>query len=126
MSLFAEDENETKHLQAMEGAEARLRLFQIDLLDYGSIVPAVHGCAGVFHLASPCIVDEVQDPEVLFLVSRTTISVRKIKSLSLIWHLKFGQILISVLYVIVSVSYIYLDSVRFPEATSGPGDQGNY
>ncbi|KAB1202252.1 Cinnamoyl-CoA reductase 1 [Morella rubra] len=57
------DENETKHLQAMEGAEARLRLFQIDLLDYGSIVPAVHGCAGVFHLASPCIVDEVQDPE---------------------------------------------------------------
>lgn len=62
---FAEDESETKHLEALEGAETRLRLFQIDLLNYGSILTAVSGCAGVFHLASPCIVDEVQDPEVL-------------------------------------------------------------
>lgn len=57
------DEKETKHLQALEGAESRLRLFQIDLLDYDSIVAAVDGATGVFHLASPCIVDEVKDPE---------------------------------------------------------------
>ncbi|XP_054798510.1 cinnamoyl-CoA reductase CAD2-like [Prosopis cineraria] len=57
------DNSETKHLEAFEGAEARLRLFQIDLLDYNSIVAAVAGCAGVFHLASPCIVDRVQDPQ---------------------------------------------------------------
>ncbi|KAH7837659.1 hypothetical protein Vadar_016415 [Vaccinium darrowii] len=57
------DEKETKHLQALEGAESRLRLFQIDLLDYDSIVAAVNGTTGVFHLASPCIVDEVKDPE---------------------------------------------------------------
>ncbi|EYU18819.1 hypothetical protein ABFS82_04G195500 [Erythranthe guttata] len=57
------DERETKHLKAMEGAESRLRLFQMDLLNYGSIVAAVAGSAGVFHLASPCIVDEVRDPE---------------------------------------------------------------
>lgn len=57
------DEKETKHLQALEGAESRLRLFQIDLLDYDSIVAAVDGTTGVFHLASPCIVDEVKDPE---------------------------------------------------------------
>ncbi|KAL6508781.1 hypothetical protein OROHE_021340 [Orobanche hederae] len=57
------DEKETKHLQAMEGAPSRLRLFQMDLLHYDSIVAAVTGVAGVFHVASPCIVDEVRDPE---------------------------------------------------------------
>ncbi|THF94146.1 hypothetical protein TEA_022972 [Camellia sinensis var. sinensis] len=57
------DEKETKHLEALEGAESRLRLFQIDLLDYDSIVAAVTGSSGVFHLASPCIIDQVKDPE---------------------------------------------------------------
>ncbi|KAL7264239.1 hypothetical protein ACSBR1_002236 [Camellia fascicularis] len=57
------DEKETKHLQALEGAESRLRLFQMDLLRYDSILAAVHGVAGVFHLASPVIVDQVQDLE---------------------------------------------------------------
>nr|GMC52450.1 cinnamoyl-CoA reductase 1 [Ipomoea batatas] len=57
------DEKETKHLEAMEGAESRLRLFQIDLLDYNSILTAITGATGVFHLASPCIVDDVRDPE---------------------------------------------------------------
>ncbi|KAF5744482.1 putative cinnamoyl-CoA reductase [Tripterygium wilfordii] len=61
------DEKETKHLEALGGAESgRLRLFQIDLLDYLSITSAVKGCAGVFHLASPCIVDrkELLDPAI--------------------------------------------------------------
>ncbi|KAM3691496.1 hypothetical protein ACJW30_08G019400 [Castanea mollissima] len=60
------DENETKHLEGLEGGgevETRLCLFQIDLLDYPSILRAVSGCAGVFHLASPCIVDQVLDPQ---------------------------------------------------------------
>jgi nucleoside-diphosphate-sugar epimerase len=57
------DDKETKHLRNLEGAELRLRLFRIDLLDYDSIVGAVTGCSGVFHLASPCIVDQVPDPE---------------------------------------------------------------
>ncbi|KAF7833796.1 cinnamoyl-CoA reductase 1 [Senna tora] len=57
------DDTETKHLEALEGAGTRLRLFQIDLLDYDSIVAAVNGCVGVFHLASPCIVDKVLDPQ---------------------------------------------------------------
>ncbi|XP_065847762.1 phenylacetaldehyde reductase [Euphorbia lathyris] len=57
------DEKETKHLLALEGAESRLRLYQIDLLNYGSILASVNGCAGVFHLASPCIVDKVHDPQ---------------------------------------------------------------
>ncbi|CAM8915845.1 unnamed protein product [Rhodiola kirilowii] len=58
-----DDEKETKHLQLLEGAESRLRLFQIDLLNYDSIVAAIRGCHGVFHVASPCIVDQVKDPK---------------------------------------------------------------
>lgn len=58
-----QDEKETKHLQALEGAATRLHLFQMDLLQYDSVSAAIAGCSGVFHLASPCIVDEVQDPQ---------------------------------------------------------------
>ncbi|KAH6766285.1 Rossmann-fold superfamily protein [Perilla frutescens var. hirtella] len=57
------DERETKHLEAIEGADSRLSLFQIDLLDYDSIAAAVSGAAGVFHLASPCVIDRVHDPQ---------------------------------------------------------------
>lgn len=60
-----DDENETKHLQALEEHKSQhLRLFQIDLLDYDSIVKAITGVTGVFHLASPCTVDRIHDPEV--------------------------------------------------------------
>lgn len=58
-----DDEKETIHLRELAGAESHLNLFQIDLLDYGSILTAISGSSGVFHLASPCIVDQVQDPE---------------------------------------------------------------
>nr|AIA24415.1 cinnamoyl-CoA reductase 1 [Sinopodophyllum hexandrum] len=57
------DEKETKHLEALEGAETNLRLFQIDLLNYDSLLAAIHGSVGVFHVASPCIVDRVHDPQ---------------------------------------------------------------
>lgn len=57
------DEDETKHLEAMEGAKSRLRFFQMDLLDNDSIATAIKGCAGVFHLACPNIIGQVKDPE---------------------------------------------------------------
>ncbi|XP_062208642.1 phenylacetaldehyde reductase-like [Phragmites australis] len=57
-----QDEGETKHLQALDGAGTRLRLFQMDLLDPASIRPAVEGARGVFHLASPVIL-RTEDPE---------------------------------------------------------------
>jgi nucleoside-diphosphate-sugar epimerase len=56
------DDKETKHLEALPGSDSRLRLFQMDLLDYDSIAKAIDGCNGVFHVASPCIVDQVHDP----------------------------------------------------------------
>ncbi|XP_077233031.1 cinnamoyl-CoA reductase CAD2-like isoform X2 [Tasmannia lanceolata] len=58
-----EDEKETKHLQSLEGAESRLHLFQINLLDYESLLAAIQGTVGVFHLASPNIIDRVEDPK---------------------------------------------------------------
>ncbi|ESW14159.1 hypothetical protein PHAVU_008G257700 [Phaseolus vulgaris] len=57
------DEGETKHLEALDGASERLRLFQMELLHYDSVLAAVCGCAGVFHVASPCTVEQVQDPQ---------------------------------------------------------------
>ncbi|CAO2177705.1 unnamed protein product [Urochloa humidicola] len=61
-SPLADDEGETKHLQALGGADTRLRLFQMDLLDPASVRPAIEGARGVFHLASPFIL-QVEDPE---------------------------------------------------------------
>ncbi|KAM0941226.1 putative cinnamoyl-CoA reductase [Dioscorea sansibarensis] len=58
-----DDEAETRHLQCMDGAQDRLKLFQMDLLDYDSILAAVHGVAGVLHLASPLTIGVVRDPE---------------------------------------------------------------
>ncbi|MQL68017.1 hypothetical protein Taro_000283, partial [Colocasia esculenta] len=59
----ADDEGETKHLCNLHGAATRLHLFQIDILDYSSLLTAIRGTAGVFHLAYPCIVDRVCDPK---------------------------------------------------------------
>jgi hypothetical protein len=63
--VLAEDEGETKHLQALDGADARLRLFQMDLLDAASSMrPAIEGARGVFHLASPLTL-QTRDPEAI-------------------------------------------------------------
>ena len=60
---LADDEGETKHLLALDGADTRLRLFQMDLLDPASSMrPAIEGARGVFHLASPLAL-RARDPE---------------------------------------------------------------
>ena len=60
---LADDEGETKHLLALDGADTRLRLFQMDLLDPASSMrPAIDGARGVFHLASPLAL-RARDPE---------------------------------------------------------------
>ncbi|MQM17207.1 hypothetical protein Taro_050174 [Colocasia esculenta] len=54
------------HLLSLPGAEApgRLVLREADLLDAAAIVAAVGGCRhGVFHVASPCTLEDPQDPE---------------------------------------------------------------
>ncbi|VAI38985.1 unnamed protein product [Triticum turgidum subsp. durum] len=62
--LNPDDKAETEHLLALAGGdEARVRFFPCDLLDGAAMLAAARGCSGVFHLASPCTVDRVLDPQ---------------------------------------------------------------
>eukprot|EP01018_Ginkgo_biloba_P010205 Gb_24242 [translate_table: standard] len=49
-------------ITALPGAKERLKLFKADLCDEGSFDAAIHGCQGVFHVASPTDFGS-QDPE---------------------------------------------------------------
>ncbi|KAJ4827792.1 hypothetical protein Tsubulata_021266 [Turnera subulata] len=40
-----------------------LRVFEGNLLDYDAVCKAVEGCAGVFHVASLCTLEDPVDPE---------------------------------------------------------------
>lgn len=57
------DEGETKHLRSLDGANTRLELFEVDLLNYGSLATAIGNSQGVFHLASPCFLQPPKDPQ---------------------------------------------------------------
>uniref|UniRef100_K4AFZ0 3-beta hydroxysteroid dehydrogenase/isomerase domain-containing protein n=1 Tax=Setaria italica TaxID=4555 RepID=K4AFZ0_SETIT len=62
----ADDKAETDHLLALAAGagEGRLSIFRCDLFDGAALLDAARGCPGVFHLASPCIIDAVSDPQV--------------------------------------------------------------
>ncbi|KZV52802.1 hypothetical protein F511_32829 [Dorcoceras hygrometricum] len=51
-------------LKNLEYAAERLKLFKADLLDYNSVLAAIDGCDGVFHVASPVPSGSVPNPEV--------------------------------------------------------------
>ncbi|CAN6314699.1 unnamed protein product [Urochloa humidicola] len=65
--LNPDDKAETDHLLALAAGagdgEGRLSIFRCDLLDGAALLDAARGCTGVFHLASPCTVDAVKDPQ---------------------------------------------------------------
>ncbi|KAG6523918.1 hypothetical protein ZIOFF_013806 [Zingiber officinale] len=63
MQIFIGDEAETAHLRSLPSPSNCLCLFQIDLLDPDSILAAIRDVSGLFHLASPCIITCVQDPQ---------------------------------------------------------------
>ena len=62
----ADAKAETDHLLALAAGagEGRLSVFRCDLLDGAVLFDAARGCSGVFHLASPCTIDPVSDPQV--------------------------------------------------------------
>jgi hypothetical protein len=62
--VHADDRAETDHLLALAAGAGRLSFFRCDLLDGAALLDAARGCSGVFHLASPCTVDPVKDPQV--------------------------------------------------------------
>nr|AAL47684.1 cinnamoyl-CoA reductase [Pinus taeda] len=53
------EDQKNAHLKQLEGAEERLTLVKADLMDYNSLLNAINGCQGVFHVASPV----TDDPE---------------------------------------------------------------
>ncbi|CAL4945088.1 unnamed protein product [Urochloa decumbens] len=64
--LNPDDKAETDHLHALAagaGEGRRLSVFRCDLLDGAALLDAARGCSGVFHLASPCTIDPVSDPQ---------------------------------------------------------------
>lgn len=63
--LNTDDKAETDHLLALAAGagDGRLSFFRCDLLDGAALLDATRGCSGVFHLASPCTVDPVKDPQ---------------------------------------------------------------
>nr|CAB3497709.1 unnamed protein product [Digitaria exilis] len=63
--LNPDDKAETDHLLALAAGagEGRLRIFRCDLLDGAVLLDTTRGCSGVFHLASPCTIDPVTDPQ---------------------------------------------------------------
>ncbi|KAL1814994.1 hypothetical protein ACET3Z_017568 [Daucus carota] len=58
------DDAKNSHLKKLEESSDRLKLFKADLLNYDSILMAVKGCNGVFHVASPVPSSSVPNPEV--------------------------------------------------------------
>lgn len=51
------------HLNKLDGATDNLKLFRADLLDYDSLLSAVEGCTGVFHVACPVMTSPLVNPE---------------------------------------------------------------
>jgi hypothetical protein len=57
-----EDQNKTRRLRELPGADERLELFSADLMKPGSFNAAVAGCEWVFHVASAVFLS-AKDPQ---------------------------------------------------------------
>lgn len=62
-----DDSGKISFLWSFPGAKERLRIFKADLLEEGSFDEAVAGVDGVFHVASPVILSNWENPEKSFL-----------------------------------------------------------
>lgn len=54
--------SDASHLLSLPCA-AGIVVYEADLLDAEAVARAVEGCAGVFHVASPCSLEDPKDPE---------------------------------------------------------------
>lgn len=57
------DPKKVDHLLSLHGAKERLQLFKANLMEEGSFDSVVDGCEGVFHTASPVLL-ESSNPQV--------------------------------------------------------------
>ncbi|KDP32447.1 hypothetical protein JCGZ_13372 [Jatropha curcas] len=44
-------------------SNVQLHVHEADILDYDAVCKAIEGCQGVFHVASPCTLEDPKDPE---------------------------------------------------------------
>ncbi|KAI3496586.1 hypothetical protein L1887_38951 [Cichorium endivia] len=52
------------HLHSLPGAtHATLVIHEADILDYQALYKTIEGCSGVFHVASPCTLEDPSDPQ---------------------------------------------------------------
>ncbi|CAI0440959.1 unnamed protein product [Linum tenue] len=73
-----DDHNKYAHLKGLKG----LKLFKADLTDYASLLSAIQGCSGVFHVASPvqsssCSSKQEAEAEIIEPTVRGTLNVMK-------------------------------------------------
>ncbi|PKA51245.1 Cinnamoyl-CoA reductase 2 [Apostasia shenzhenica] len=70
VNVTFQPDTDPSHLLALPGAgKGRLRLKEANLLDAPAIASAVEGCrAGVFHVASPCTLEDPRDPDLELLL----------------------------------------------------------
>ncbi|KAG6723677.1 hypothetical protein I3843_03G214500 [Carya illinoinensis] len=55
--------SDPSHLFDLPGAKDCLVVYEADILDLDAVCKAVDGCKGVFHVASPCTLEDPKDPE---------------------------------------------------------------
>ncbi|KZV58246.1 cinnamoyl-CoA reductase 1-like [Dorcoceras hygrometricum] len=58
--------SDPSHVLSLPGAASptvRLVVHEADLLDADAVAKAVEGCVGVFHVASPCTLEDPEDPQ---------------------------------------------------------------
>ncbi|CAM6100127.1 unnamed protein product [Calypogeia fissa] len=58
-----DDVSKVGFLLDLPGAKERLKLYKADLLDEGSFHSVVDGAGGIFHTASPAILNNITDPQ---------------------------------------------------------------
>ncbi|GLJ18255.1 hypothetical protein SUGI_0322870 [Cryptomeria japonica] len=91
------------HLKELEGEEERLELVKGDILDPDSLIQAIKGCKGVFHMACPIIEDQAQ---VLQAAVKGTLNVLK----------ACNELGVKGVILMSSIGTIYLDLKRNPQA----------
>lgn len=61
--LPGSDSSHLFNLQASTNPNANLRVFEANVMDGEAVARAVEGCKGVFHIASPCTLEDPIDPQ---------------------------------------------------------------
>ncbi|MCD9639309.1 hypothetical protein HAX54_023739 [Datura stramonium] len=57
------DPSHLHYLKGASNADVRILVHEVDILDADAVSRAIEGCGGVFHVASPCTLEDPVDPQ---------------------------------------------------------------